>query len=262
ESFAQMMSIVRNVLLKERLEIQKEVIKLKAGVELDILEVCDEQGLVMVGGLDLEEYGEDKSHDPLIQAALSGEARVTLEAMPTGFFIKAASPIRLGEKVLGTFSTGYFLDESFLNKIKKMTGVELFLFQKEEKKEKIIAATLPINKPRLQRIFNRILKQEYAYINIGNKPYAIGIIAIASRKELIGAIRGALPSEQLMATVAEMKRFLILIGLIGVILASGIGFIFARKITVPIRLLARGTEKVAKGDLAYRVKVKARDEIG
>src|SRR2546426_1162361 len=56
----------------------------------------------------------------------------------------------------------------------------------------------------------------------------------------------------------------LVVGLALVIILSGswFGFQIAKGITVPIQKLAEGTQAVASGDLNFRIKVKATDEIG
>ncbi len=55
---------------------------------------------------------------------------------------------------------------------------------------------------------------------------------------------------------------LILITLAVLFFAVWFGFYLAKSITVPIQLLAEGTREVATGNLDYRIKVEAEDEIG
>lgn len=55
--------------------------------------------------------------------------------------------------------------------------------------------------------------------------------------------------------------YLLLLTLLILFSASWLGFYIARGITIPIGLLAEGTEKVAKGDLSTRVDITASDEI-
>ena len=55
---------------------------------------------------------------------------------------------------------------------------------------------------------------------------------------------------------------LVLIGLVVVPLASWFGIFLARGITGPIKLLARGTQAIAGGDLNYRIPAVGDDEIG
>ena len=55
---------------------------------------------------------------------------------------------------------------------------------------------------------------------------------------------------------------LVLIGLVVVLLASWFGMYLARGITVPIKLLAEGTQAIADGDLDYEIPSVGDDEIG
>ncbi len=55
---------------------------------------------------------------------------------------------------------------------------------------------------------------------------------------------------------------LALIGLVVVLLASWLGMFLARGITVPIKMLAQGTQAIAAGDLGYRIPPVGDDEIG
>ncbi|MDO8433184.1 MAG: ATP-binding protein [Candidatus Binatus sp.] len=55
---------------------------------------------------------------------------------------------------------------------------------------------------------------------------------------------------------------LVLIGLVVVTLASWFGMFLARGITGPIKLLARGTQAIARGDLNYKIPAVGDDEIG
>lgn len=55
---------------------------------------------------------------------------------------------------------------------------------------------------------------------------------------------------------------LMLIGLVVVLLASWFGMYLARSVTVPIKMLAEGTQAVAHGDLEYEIPSVGDDEIG
>jgi two-component system nitrogen regulation sensor histidine kinase NtrY len=61
---------------------------------------------------------------------------------------------------------------------------------------------------------------------------------------------------------ASYIAVLILITLLIVFGASWMGIYLARQITVPVQLLAEGTEKVAAGDLDVRLDYRSRDEFG
>ena len=55
---------------------------------------------------------------------------------------------------------------------------------------------------------------------------------------------------------------LALIGLVVVTLASWFGIFLSRGVTGPIKLLARGTQAIAGGDLNFRIPAVGDDEIG
>jgi two-component system nitrogen regulation sensor histidine kinase NtrY len=61
---------------------------------------------------------------------------------------------------------------------------------------------------------------------------------------------------------ASYLGVLILITLLIVFAASWMGIRFARQITVPVQLLAEGTEKVARGDLDVSLEYRSDDEFG
>ncbi|NJD63124.1 MAG: HAMP domain-containing protein [Deltaproteobacteria bacterium] len=61
---------------------------------------------------------------------------------------------------------------------------------------------------------------------------------------------------------ASYVAALILVTLLIIFAASWMGIYLARQITVPVQLLAEGTEKVAAGDLDVRLEYSSRDEFG
>jgi len=60
----------------------------------------------------------------------------------------------------------------------------------------------------------------------------------------------------------EFRAILILITLTVVFLSIWFGLYFAKGITVPIQLLAEGTQEIASGNLDYRIEMDATDEVG
>jgi diguanylate cyclase (GGDEF)-like protein len=61
--------------------------------------------------------------------------------------------------------------------------------------------------------------------------------------------------------IAELRGSVILVGLVGLILATGLGYVIARMIARPLHRLAAGARAVAAGDLDHRVEVGGDDDI-
>jgi len=62
--------------------------------------------------------------------------------------------------------------------------------------------------------------------------------------------------------LSRVNRSLVIAGAAGAVAAILLGLLLTRQVTNPIRALRKGAARIAGGDLAYRVKVKSRDEFG
>jgi HD-GYP domain-containing protein (c-di-GMP phosphodiesterase class II) len=81
------------------------------------------------------------------------------------------------------------------------------------------------------------------------------------RNSLLGVI--AIQDEAVaLASVGEMRNQTLFISLIAAALALVFGFYFAQKLTLPVRELATGAQRIAGGDFSQRVKVLGRTELG
>ncbi len=81
-------------------------------------------------------------------------------------------------------------------------------------------------------------------------------------EEIIGSVRVGISLARVNQQINGLKRaafgltfFVIIIGIL-------VAFLLLRVIVRPIEKLVLGTQKIAKGDLSYRVEVKSKDEIG
>lgn len=80
------------------------------------------------------------------------------------------------------------------------------------------------------------------------------VIEVNQMFQAIGILRGDLENSFILAFFVIYSSLVLLI--------IGLGWIISRRISRPLIALAAGTEKVAAGDLDYRMKIKSRDEIG
>ena len=78
-----------------------------------------------------------------------------------------------------------------------------------------------------------------------------------------GALSGQPPpSSPEQRFLSHVNTSLIIAGVVGAAVAILLGLFLTRQFTKPIRALKKGAARIAKGDLAYRVDVKSRDEFG
>ncbi len=60
----------------------------------------------------------------------------------------------------------------------------------------------------------------------------------------------------------RVNRWLIIVAITSAVVALALGLILMRQIVGPVKLLNRGARQVAGGNLAYRVDIKSKDELG
>jgi PAS domain S-box-containing protein len=112
----------------------------------------------------------------------------------------------------------------------------------------------------------RKLEMGYPYRGeaaIGEKPYETAFEPIKNlRGDFIGSFSVGLSKEHVKKIRRDNLRNILASASVGIILSFGLAFIVARKLTGPLRDLARGARLIETGDLSQRVSIDQRDEVG
>jgi hypothetical protein len=104
--------------------------KLLQKYNLGFLTITDADGSVLVRANALSRRGDSLSGERAFEEAYNKNVFVTIEESPVeGFSIRAGSPILLKEKVVGVVVAGYQLDNAFVDQIKRVTGLEMFIYK-------------------------------------------------------------------------------------------------------------------------------------
>lgn len=98
--------------------------------KLGFLIVLDKNGEVVLRAHALSQREDNLSGEAAVKAALSGKDFVTIEQSPAEkFSIRAASPLRLKNKVVGAVVAGFLLDNALVDNIKRVTGLEMSILE-------------------------------------------------------------------------------------------------------------------------------------
>ena len=109
-----------NVLAEKYLEDEK----------LEFLILLDKNGEVILRAHALSQREDNLSGEAAVKAALAGENFVTIESSPAEkFSIRAASPLRSKNRVVGAVVAGFFLDNALVDNIKRVTGLEMSILE-------------------------------------------------------------------------------------------------------------------------------------
>lgn len=97
---------------------------------LGFITIVDTQGMVLVRAHALSKRGDSLSGERALEEALHGKMFVTVESSPVEkLSIRAGAPIMHKGKVVGAVIAGYPLDNALVDGIKRVTGLEMFVYE-------------------------------------------------------------------------------------------------------------------------------------
>lgn len=106
--------------------------------KLGFLLVTDRSGTVLLRGHALSRYGDSIADEASVARALLGESLTTIESSSgEQFSIRAATPLSHDGEIIGALVAGYPLDNVFADRMKKITGLEMSIYEGE----KVVATT-------------------------------------------------------------------------------------------------------------------------
>ena len=99
----------------------------------DIIEIENEIGAVLVRGHDPEKSGDLKIYQEIIKEGLKGKISAGYESGKSGIAIRAVAPVIKDDEIVGLLMLGKLFSEDFVNKIKKLTGLESGIYKNGDK---------------------------------------------------------------------------------------------------------------------------------
>lgn len=238
----------------ERVHPLRAIKHLVEAFEVEFIELTDRKGVVVANTSEPSLYDTDRSQDPFIRDALSGRVTTGVKRLDKGFLLTASSPIYYDqEQLIGTITTGIYMDDAFAQRIRSLTGVELAVL---DGKGRVIAASLP----GLKSIGK--LMPDSGFMSLSGKKYLLIRMPVQKsgtpgRGELLIMAEDRLPGiiRSVHLTVTAILLFISILSITATV------FII-RRVLAPVQELEKGAELIGKGDFRHRIDVKAGDEIG
>ncbi|NMC48434.1 MAG: HAMP domain-containing protein [Desulfovibrio sp.] len=237
---------------------------------VEFVTISDKDGNVLARGHS-DKTGDSVLNQTNVKKALAGQQSAGIEpGTAVKFSLRAGCPIRLDGKIVGVVTTGIDLGtHSFVDSIKKRTGVECTIFEKDTRltttivrdgkravgtkmdNPKVLETVLEKSQPFVAR--NVILGRNYdtAYwplIDANGK--TAGMFFIGSDRALVEKVE-----EEIVTAV------LIVTGIVALIMIVA-GILFARSLSRPLGRATFFAVAVAEGNLNETLVVKNKDEIG
>jgi methyl-accepting chemotaxis protein len=244
--------------------------KTAAGVEL--VTVSDTSGTVLARGHS-DKAGDSVLAQTVVAKSLRGEASSGLEPGTTaGFLLRAACPVRHGDKIIGTVVVGVdpFADHRFVDAVKKNYHLECTVFCGDLR----ISTTLLHDGHRAtgtklnnETVTERVLGRGESYRGTAEILGADYGVMYSPLRDAEGTAKGMLFMGRSMADIQQAKHQLILAILLpvsGMTLLAGIAcLILARRLTEPLRKLTVGLAELTHGkwDLTRRFEARGHNEV-
>lgn len=161
-----------------------------------------------------------------------------------------------------------------LDEVRLATGVErLYVFDNEFNTRLDTSGTqigekqfqAEIDRRELARLFvNGKSASSLLFEGVDGRPYKAGYAAVfmsEKDRKIVLAIGADAPAD-FFDRLADLKRQLILYGVLLVLAVAAVAVLIGLRITRPVRSLAEAAERIGAGDLAQPIAVLSRDEIG
>jgi hypothetical protein len=207
---------------------------------LGFLTITDKDGSVLVRANALSRRGDSALGERAVEDALSGEPLVTIESSPVEkLSIRAGAPIVEGGKVVGTVVAGYPLDNALVDNIKRVTGLEMLIYEGDEAtaatafaqdgRKRVVGTVAPAS------VKQTVLddgKPASGEANIFGLPYRASYLPLQNADgKVIGMLSAAKPEQDILDIANATNRLtLITIVVIMLVLAYPI-YLFTRRLT-------------------------------
>ncbi|MFB3896903.1 MAG: PAS domain-containing sensor histidine kinase [bacterium] len=278
EKIAQISELKRKMLVKygtsgiDYLGLSNQLIDLMRSTGLDILEITDLNGTVLASAHETGQIGLIKPIDTLMQTALTGRNAkgICVETLISGNYLvlKSSVPIYYKDEIIGVLTGGYLINKEFLQKLKRVSAVELGLVRGNNLELSTIVDSQgkPVSQLQLGPEFLSAIRSSKTplikRITLNQTEFSIGGMPLLTEKKSIGILLVAVSQEKLQQTVAELRRIFIEFGVIGMIFSLLVAFFISRRITAPIEKLVDSAVAISRGDFDQQVPVTSKDELG
>lgn len=225
---------------------------------------------------------ETFEHDPLwekIKAQPSFENGIAGEEVAGIIFFEGTLlqwlllPVYIDHLMFGTVILVSALGPQELQTISQLTGTELLISSDNEflatgwKNQKAVKGVRS-RSSKDQISFNDLEKNTQAGLYNGQSTTEVNLLGEryllrfnAPENAFTPAYVVAQSLDHALAFVETIKQVMLIIGLIALVIAAGLGFVIACTVSRPIRLLSKANRAVAKEDFSQRVDIQTRDEF-
>ena len=214
--------------------------------------------------------GEDLSKDPVVTGPLEkGEESATVWRQGNRLFHTVSVPMVTGPDLKGVLIAGYGINEALAADIRKITRSEIaYLTHAPGQAPQLSVTSLGPKEPAFATVLGR--PELAATANqgdpfeldlAGENHVAVSVPLKAATGETVGRVVALRSLGVEMAAFRQFRNSLLLISVVVMVLALGVAYFTASRITGPVRRLVGVVERARDGKFTGKVAVDGNDEI-
>ena len=236
-------------------EVLDQSMEASEQLEADWVFVVDERGTILAKSDEPGAPGADMSNVPLIAGALQGHVTTGYGVSGDSMLFQAvAVPIVVpGGAPIGALVATKKVDSLLAHDVKAMTSADIVFFVHNVSGNRVVTSTL--GRSLGATLAAEVTDKRRSQAVIGGLHYATqGTATPTAGGDIIGGYVVLSARDATSADVAEVRRALLLAGLVGLALAGLAAFVAARRVARPMRVLAAVAQRATDGDYSdYRL---------
>ncbi|ROR01967.1 cache domain-containing protein [Desulfosoma caldarium] len=207
-----------------------------------------------------------------IQDVLRDEREVYgLEWGATGYGIRGVVPVYWQEQLVGLLEVGFSLGEKILEPMRLHGDADVSILSLHEgrpegKALQVVGSTLAETFDRPPSIYASVFRSavpQYIHLKVGNRPYAFLIHAVPNyRGEPATLVEVGVDRSDAVALTVRYRRWMLGLGLVGMILSVGAIYVIALFFTRPIDRMIAFAREIAMGRAARPLDMRPSGELG
>jgi len=253
------------------LSLIDHVVERRNAIGLDWLEVTDKAGIVLARGHARGDFAESLATDPLIAAAIAGQALTAIAPLATpdsGLALLAAAPVTFEGQFIGVVRGCDRLDRAFASRLATLSGAAVAVIDSAGHEG---ATTFPVaigNPVALEDSLTLRRRADGSVdstreVTLDDVPYRVGDFQLeGTGGRNAGKLVVGVSESDLANTLASLLRLLGAAALIALLVGIAVALIFALRVSRPVRALALAAQRMGHGDLAVRLPAGPNDEVG
>lgn len=208
---------------------------------LGFVTITGKDGEVLVRAHALSRRGDSLSGERALEEALHGTPFVTVETSPVeNLSIRAGAPIQKGGSIIGTVIAGYPLDNALVDNIKRITGLEMFIYSADTSVAGTALATdgrtritgIPLSDKAVKKTVLEEGKTGTAQVSFFGQPFRASYLPLKNGDDkIIGMISAAKPEQDILDIANATNRLTLITVMLIMLFLSWPIYLFTKRLT-------------------------------